>query len=155
MSRVILRRDFGGRGSDEFNSFQPEKARKSGGFHLFGGGSGEQKSPKMPKMSSNRGFGGRSLGSEKAPKMSGGGGKSFSRHSGGGGALRRTRRRPPLVHRAIWAEGKLYRDGPQDSAWAAKLPPANSRPWPNSGSRIELRARDLAHDYSAWACGCL
>jgi hypothetical protein len=85
------RGDFGGRGSSGFNSFRSSDSgafrssgnvAKSGGFHLFGGGSHE------PKMSSGGFGGGRSYGGggkSFGGGKSSGGGKSFSGHSGGGG----------------------------------------------------------------------
>jgi hypothetical protein len=80
------RSEFAGRSSGGYGSFQAPKQEKSGGFHLFGGGSHE------PKMSASNSFGGGRGFSEKAPKMPkmSGGGKSFGGghssggHSGGG-----------------------------------------------------------------------
>jgi hypothetical protein len=82
-AQSFQRNDFGGRNSGSFN---PEKAPKSGGFHLFGGGGN---SNREPKMSSGGGFfgggGGSSSHESRMPKMSSSGGKSFrGGHSSGG-----------------------------------------------------------------------
>jgi hypothetical protein len=91
------RADYGARPTGGFNSFRSteagesrdfrgssfqEKVPKAGGFHLFGGGSRE------PKMSYDRSYSGSNrsfFGGSKAPKMSGGSGRSFFGGGGGGG----------------------------------------------------------------------
>ena len=79
------RNDYGGRNS---NQFAAEKAPKSGGFHLFGGGGSSNKEPsfKQPKYSAP------SFKEPRMPKMSSGGHSFFSGgrsggsgHSSGGG----------------------------------------------------------------------
>lgn len=78
------RGNFGGRSS---NSFSPEKQPKSGGFHLFGGGSSNTSKMSGGGRSFNSGgSGGFHLfgGGSHAPKMSGGGKSSGGGHSGGG-----------------------------------------------------------------------